>query len=418
MKAASSQRPPAQPGSKFRRLTERRRLSIVMGLMVLALVGAVLYPHVIVTVPPGHAGVLWKRLPGFGIYCLCMVPSGTILEPKELREEGLHIIWPWDDLFLYDLRLQTMTYPYNAISNDGVSLTATISVRFQLQHDSVAQVHKFIGAAYPQTLVGPTIGSRARDVISQYSAEALYSSGRDEIQKKIQKQAEETLKTQLNELVQPETAVEQLRPDTKDTKNTRANGKAPDPGLKKLIPQYQPLAKQPASLAGAVELLDTLVLGIELPPAIVASINRKVEQLYIAQEYEYRVQRETLESQRKRVEAAGIRDFQQIVSQGISDSYLRWRGIEATLQLAQSNNSKTVIIGSGKDGMPIILGNVDSPAPQQAPAADGTPGRTVPPAVPLEKLPAPGLPTPGERPPDAAPAPIPPKQSSLPGSNP
>src|SRR5262249_34226552 len=55
--------------------------------------------------------------------------------------------------------------------------------------------------------------------------------------------------------------------------------------------------------------------------------------------------------------------FQQTVSQGISESYLRWRGIEATLQLSQSTNAKVVVIGSGKDGLPIILGNVDTPAP-------------------------------------------------------
>src|SRR6266700_4877496 len=110
-------------------------------------------------------------------------------------------------------------------------------------------------------------------------------------------------------------------------------------------------------------LYDILVTGIELPAAIVAAINRKTEQYYIAEEYKFRVEREKRESERKKIEAEGIRDFQQTVSQGISESYLRWRGIEATLQLSQSTNSKVVIIGSGKDGLPVILGNVDSSAP-------------------------------------------------------
>ena len=79
------------------------------------------------------------------------------------------------------------------------------------------------------------------------------------------------------------------------------------------------------------------------------------------QEYGFRVEREKKESERKQIEANGIRDFQQTVTQGISDSYVRWRGIEATLQLAQSPNTKIVIIGSGKDGLPVILGNVDTP---------------------------------------------------------
>ena len=117
------------------------------------------------------------------------------------------------------------------------------------------------------------------------------------------------------------------------------------------------------SLSDTVILYDTLVYGIELPVLVVNAINRKIEQYYISEEYKFRVERERRESERKKIEAEGIREFQQIVSQGISDSYLRWRGIEATLQLSQSTNSKVVIIGSAKDGLPLILGNMDaSPA--------------------------------------------------------
>jgi hypothetical protein len=120
------------------------------------------------------------------------------------------------------------------------------------------------------------------------------------------------------------------------------------------------------------------------------------------------VEREKRESERKRIEAEGIRDFQQTVSQGISDSYLRWRGIEATLQLSQSTNSKVVIIGSGKDGLPIIL-NTDTATPAAAatPAEDTTgKQRTTAagPAVPLEKTPADALATPSEKIPPMAPA--------------
>ena len=107
-------------------------------------------------------------------------------------------------------------------------------------------------------------------------------------------------------------------------------------------------------------LYDTLLYGIELPAPLVAAINRKSEQYYVVLEYEFRVEREKRESERKKIEAQGIRDFQQIVTQGITDSYLRWRGIEATLQLSQSMNTKIVIVGSGKDGLPIILGKTDA----------------------------------------------------------
>ena len=130
------------------------------------------------------------------------------------------------------------------------------------------------------------------------------------------------------------------------------------------------------------------MLSIELPPAIVAAINRQTEQFYLIQEYRYRVEREAEESKRKQIEANGIAAFQKTVSQGISDSYLRWRGIEATLALAQSPNAKIVVIG-GKDGLPIILGNVDGPAiptpPRNGadapPVSDSAPGTlTAPPS--------------------------------------
>jgi hypothetical protein len=146
----------------------------------------------------------------------------------------------------------------------------------------------------------------------------------------------------------------------------------------------------------------TRCCGIELPALVVNAINRKTEQYYVAEEYKFRVEREKRESERKKIEAEGIREFQTIVSQGISDSYLRWRGIEATLQLSQSPNSKTVIIGSGKDGLPIILGNVDGPTPGQTTGAAlpseidaRTPAAS--PTRPLEKTPSVALSTPSEK---------------------
>ena len=115
---------------------------------------------------------------------------------------------------------------------------------------------------------------------------------------------------------------------------------------------------------------------------MVTAINRKIEQYYISEEYKFRVAREIRESERKKIEAEGISEFQQIVSQGISDSYLRWRGIEATFQLAQSSNSKIVVLGTGKDGLPVILGT----SPQPALPAGTTAAETS--TTPLEQTPA------------------------------
>jgi hypothetical protein len=179
----------------------------------------------------------------------------------------------------------------------------------------------------------------------------------------------------------------------------------------------------PKNLSESVVILDTLVLGIALPEAVTTAINRKVEQFYVVQEYEQRIHREEKESARKRIEALGIHDFQQTVSQGMSDSYLRFRGIEATLQLAQSNNAKTVIIGSNKDGLPIILGNADAPGRPPSSESGTLPSRTTVPPASSDTAPVPDLTPPSQNTPPIvaappSPAELPKPQSSLPSSPP
>src|SRR3981081_2253420 len=346
---------PPPTRSRWRRFIDRHLPSFVIYLMVLTLVGVVLFPHVAVTVPSGHVGVLWKRFGG-----------GTVLDPRQLKDEGLHLVWPWNEVFLYDLRLQSITDTYNAISSDGVSLGATLIIRFRLQRDAVPVIHQVIGRENLQLLMRPGIGSLTREVMAQYTAEQVYSTARQEIQDTIRSLSQDRLSEKMMER------------------------EGDDP--------YR------VSLSDTVILYDTLVYGIELPVLVVNAINRKIEQYYISEEYKFRVERERRESERKKIEAEGIREFQQIVSQGISESYLRWRGIEATLQLSQSTNSKVVIIGSGRDGMPIILGNsADVPPPASAPAPDATPRPSAaPPATTAEKVPAANLAEPVEKMPDAA----------------
>jgi regulator of protease activity HflC (stomatin/prohibitin superfamily) len=125
-------------------------------------------------------------------------------------------------------------------------------------------------------------------------------------------------------------------------------------------------------LQGAIQILDILLLGIDLPSTVVDAINSQTAQFYAIHEYKFRIESEALESKRKQIEANGITAFQQTVSKGISDSYLRWRGIDATVRLAQSPNAKIVVIGAGKDGLPIIL-NSNTPLPVAQPSAAAQP---------------------------------------------
>jgi regulator of protease activity HflC (stomatin/prohibitin superfamily) len=353
--------PPVTRRSRWRAFVDRNLPGLVIYLMVATLVAVVLYPYFAVTVPSGHVGVVWKRFGG-----------GTVLDPRQLKDEGLHFILPWNELFLYDLRLQSITQTYTAISSDGVTLTATMNVRFRLQRDAVPVLHQAIGPNYIDLLARPGIGSLAREVMAQYTAEQVYSTARQEIQDKIRSLAED----RLSEKMMEREGEEQYRVSMRDT----------------------------------IILYDTLVQGIELPALVASAINRKTEQYYIAEEYKFRVERERRESERKRIEGEGIREFQQIVSRGISDSYLRWRGIEATLQLSQSTNSKVVIIGNSKDGSPpVILGNLDTQPPPNmgaTPSNDPNASRketatAARPTLPLEKTPAASLATPNEKVPSA-----------------
>jgi regulator of protease activity HflC (stomatin/prohibitin superfamily) len=349
------------------RFVEHRLPMLVIYLLVATLVCVVLAPFSLITVPSGYVGVLWKRFGG-----------GTVLDPRRLKSEGLRITLPWNEVFLYDLRLQSVTEPYNAISSDGISFTATINTRFRLKRDAVPQLHQSIGPNYIQSLIVPEIGNRMREVISGYTAEDVYSTKRAEIQDKIRKLAESRLGEKMME---------------------GGVGEEGEENAPYRVPLYAML-----------NLIDTLILDIDLPTAVENAINRKIEQYYISEEYKFRVAREIRESERKKIEAEGISEFQQIVSKGISDSYLRWRGIEATLQLAQSSNSKIVIVGNSKDGLPIILGNVDA-APSPQPASPTGKEETEPkerataasPSTPLEKSRADTLAKPSEKMPSTQP---------------
>ncbi len=364
------------PPKRYRwwRFIEHSLPVIVIYLMVATLVSFLIAPNVIVTVPTGHVGILWKRFRG-----------GTQVDPRLLKDEGMRVLLPWDKLFLYDLRLQTHDDTYNAISKDGVYLTTTINIRFRLKHDAVPQLHQTIGPDYVARMLSPEIGNRAREIFAEYTAEEIYSTKRQEIQKKIRTHTEAML---------GESSFSRTEQESEYGEHYKI------------------------SLQEMLIIYDTLVLGLELPAAVNAAINRKIEQYYLVQEYGFRVEREKKESERKQIEANGIRDFQQTVTQGISDSYVRWRGIEATLQLAQSPNTKIVIIGSGKDGLPVILGNVDTPMqpnptsatgpaaaalPDNSEAARQRPAGASPPFV--EKTPTSNLPSPAEQPaPTAGPA--------------
>jgi regulator of protease activity HflC (stomatin/prohibitin superfamily) len=280
----------------------RHLMTMTLFVLILTFLAGLLYPMSIITIPSGHIGVLWRRFGG-----------GTDL--TTVWEEGIHLIAPYDELIIYDARLLQIEHDFDVLSNDGLTMTVNIAVRFRVIRENTPILHKYVGTNYTNVLILPEIGSQARGVFAQYAPDEIYTN-RAEIQQKIEFAVRDNLTNEFN----------------------------------------------PDSLINVeyIQLEDVLIRSIQLPPEVQASIIRKVEQYHLSLEYVHRLNRERSEAERREIEANGIRKFQEIIGEGITQAYLQWKGIDATLQLAQSNNAKIVIIGSGSSGMPLILGNLDN----------------------------------------------------------
>lgn len=224
------------------------------------------------------------------------------LEIDEIYDQGFHVIAPWNTMYVYNVREQLKEEKLNVISSDGLNIEVDVSCRFHPRHDKIGHLHDEIGENYGDLIVKDLIRTTVRKVVGTYKPEELYSTKRDEIEKEI----EESLRNYLNE------------------KN--------------------------------VVLQSVFVRSIKLPVVIETAIQDKLKQQQEAEKYVFKIDLERKEKERKMIEAEGIKEFQRIVSEGISDKLLRWKGIEATQDLAKSDNAKVVIIGNSADGLPLILG--------------------------------------------------------------
>jgi regulator of protease activity HflC (stomatin/prohibitin superfamily) len=220
----------------------------------------------------------------------------------DVLPEGMHLINPLKSNNVMSIQTQTMKETATVPSNEGLIMTLDTSLLFRLDPSRAAEVFQKVGPNYIDRVVEPNLRSTVREVTASHTANTLYSGERE-------KAAQE---------------------------------------------MYLGLSRELAKRGIIVE--NILLRDISLPQALKASIEAKQQAEQESLAMAFRLQKETQEAQRKRIEAQGIRDFQQIVAQGISPQLLEWKGIEATENLAKSPNSKIVVIGSGKNGLPLILG--------------------------------------------------------------
>jgi len=299
------------------------KATLFITLFVVVFSFILLWRHIVITIPAGHVGVMWWRF--FG-------GTDVVSAPKR---EGIHLIFPWDKIFVYNARTQAASSTYRVVANNGLSFYVSITIRWSVRDKNVAILHKTIGPDYFDTLIVPSIGSVVRESISRYPAEDVYAVRRNYIQNQIYMTI----------------TVEQAH-------NSLCG---------RLVPELD---------LDLIRVEDVLITDVELPEALRYAIDRKFSEAEYVKEYQFRVERELLESKRKEIEAEGIKRFQEIVTPTISDAYLRWTGIQATVKLSESPNTKFVIMGNGPGGLPVILNGFEG---------ENTKSDTKPPLKSIEK---------------------------------
>ncbi len=229
--------------------------------------------------------------------------DGGVVTDEPAMGEGFHIVAPWNKVFVYEVRQQEIFENMQVLSSNGLEIKLEASAWFQPDFANLGRLHQEKGQSYVSRVLQPAIRSAARSVVGRYTPEQLYSSKRDVIQEEIFEETKKIVEKQF------------------------------------------------------VQLNEILVRDVTLPNTIKDAIERKLKQEQESLEYEFRLVTASKEAEKVRIEAQGKADANRILSASLTDKILRDKGIDATLKLSQSPNSKVVIIGSGKDGMPIILGN-------------------------------------------------------------
>ncbi len=240
----------------------------------------------------------WTVIPAghVGVVDFFGVVSDNTLYP------GVNLVNPIANIIKFDARTQELKEEMTVPSKEGLTVQLEISILFSLSFENANKIYKTVGEDYVEKILIPQFRSVVRGVTAKYEARSLYTADREKLAKEIE--------TELASLVGPRGITLEAAP----------------------------------------------MRQIKLPAGLTASIEEKLKSEQESQRMTFILEREKQEAERKRIEAQGIADFQNIVAKGISDQLLKWKGIEATEKLANSQNSKIIVIGSGKDGLPIILG--------------------------------------------------------------
>lgn len=225
------------------------------------------------------------------------------LDKDNVIDQGIHMKAPWNDVFVYKVNEMSSDENMDVLDKNGLTIHVDITVRYFPQPEKIGYVHQKFTQSYIEVLVIPEVRSTVRQVMGRFTAEEIYSTKRAEVESSIKEETAKIL------------------------------------GL------------------NFVTATAVLIRSIVLPEQIKGAIENKLQQEQEALAYQFRLDKERSEAERKRIAAEGESRANNIINNSLSDKLLKMRGIEATLEMSKSPNSKVVIIGSGKDGLPLILGN-------------------------------------------------------------
>jgi regulator of protease activity HflC (stomatin/prohibitin superfamily) len=249
-------------------------------------------------------------LSGIFLCAIVIIPAGYVgvydLFGKVADTElgaGIHLVNPLAKIHKFSVRTQEIKEAVDVPSREGLTVKVDVSLLLALHPERAADLYRKIGYEYLNIVVTPQLRGVVRDITSGYDAKALYTAERESISRGIEN------------------------------------------------------ALRPLLQERGIRLEKILLRKITLPPKLAAAIENKLEAEQQAEQMKFVLDKEKQEAERKRIEAQGVADYQTIINKGLNENLLKWKGIEATREVAKSPNTKVVIVGSGKDGLPIILGN-------------------------------------------------------------
>jgi prohibitin 1 len=220
----------------------------------------------------------------------------------KIHGEGFRWHMPWNSFFVYKTQTDERREDLHILSADGASIEMEASIWFRPLVDKLDSLQIRVGPTYYDVLIGPALRGEARSIVGRYKPDEIYSTKREVI---------------ASEIVEAVAAV--------------------------LTEKF-------------IDVENVIIRNVVLPPKITEAINEKLAADQEQQRMQFVLLREEQEARRKKIEAQGIADFQRIITQGLTDKLLRWKGVEATIKLAESPNTKVVVIGSSESGLPLILG--------------------------------------------------------------